>query len=66
MLHSNYPRLITSKASVINTFLLVQVDIYTCIRSVLVNLIALASNIYIEVNEKLINSVQLAANQNTN
>lgn len=29
MLHSNYPKLITSKASVMDRFLMVQVDIYT-------------------------------------
>lgn len=62
MLHSNYPKLITSKASVINRFLMVQVDIYTSVRSILVILTALASNIHIEVNEKLIISAQLAAN----
>lgn len=53
MLHSNYPKLITFKASVIKMFLVVHVNIYTSACSILV--ITLASNIQTEVNEKLIN-----------
>lgn len=45
MLHSNYPKLITSKASVMNAFLMVQVDINTSVLSDLVILFSLASNV---------------------
>lgn len=63
MLHSNYPKLLTSKASVMNRFLTVQFDIYTSVRWILVILITLASNIHMKVNEKLMVSVQLAASK---
>lgn len=47
MLHSNYPKLITSEASVMDKFM-VQVDIYTSVSRVLVILVTLASNIHIK------------------
>ena len=61
MLHSNYPKLITSKASVMDRFLMVQL-VFTRVRCVLVILVTLASNIHMKVNEKVVVSVQLAAN----
>lgn len=61
MLHSNYPKLITSKVSVTNRFQMMQFDIYPFVNGFPVILITLASNIHMYIDEELMVSVTLTA-----